>query len=51
MKRGIKISIHKEKIKNSEQETLDDEWLSGLNRLVHNGNTSVIDTNDEKTRY
>lgn len=49
MKGVMKISLHKEKPCKKENE--EDEWLADLHKLVNSVDTSVIDMNDEKTRY
>lgn len=49
MKGVMKISLHKEKSHNKEKE--DDEWLADLHRLVNSVDPSVIDMDDERTRY
>lgn len=49
MKGVMKISLHREK--NKKEEVRVQEWISELHRLVDNVDKSVIDRNDERTRY
>lgn len=51
MKGVAKISVRKEKGQKSVTDDKEDKWLSELHRLVKNVDTSVIDMNDERTRY
>ena len=45
----MKISLHKKKDKKEEVKAR--EWINELHRLVNNVDRSVIDMNDERTRY
>lgn len=49
MKGVMKISLKKDKDKKEEIKT--QEWINDLHRLVNNVDRSVIDMNDERTRY
>ena len=49
MKGVVKISLKKEK--NKKEDVKTQEWINDLHRLVNNVDRSVIDMNDERTRY
>ena len=49
MKGVMKISLHKGE--NKKEEIKVQEWINELHRLVNNVDRSVIDMNDERTRY
>ena len=49
MKGVMKVSLRKGK--NKKEEVKAQEWINELHRLVDNVDRSVIDMNDERTRY
>ena len=49
MKGVMKISLQKKKTKKEDAKA--QKWINDLHRLVNNVDRSVIDMNDERTRY
>lgn len=49
MKGVMKISLQKDKHK--KEDVKAQEWINELHRLVNNVDRTVIDMNDERTRY
>ena len=51
MKGVGKISLHKEQKKGAKEESEAEKWIKELHELVNNVDRSVIDMNDERTKY
>ena len=51
MKGVGKISFHRQREKRAKEESEAEKWIKELHELVNNVDRSVIDMNDERTKY
>ena len=51
MKGVLKVSIHRDEKTLDKEKTVSEEWVKDLHKIVNRIDRSVIDIDDERTRY